>query len=122
MVGASHAGVSFVDHMRKNGFDGSLTLIDRQKGGPMERPPLSKEFLLETTDKLNPIFLLKRSKWYTDKRIALRRDIAATEIDAANKRLMLSDGEQLAFDKLVLATGAVPRSLAPSKIYRTYLC
>ena len=115
VIGASHAGVSFADHMRKNGFDGSLTLIDRQKGGPMERPPLSKEFLLETTDKINPIFLLKRSKWYKENQIALRHGITATKIDIATKSLMLSDGNQLGFDKLVLATGAVPRTLAPAK-------
>ncbi len=115
VIGASHAGVSFADHMRKNGFDGSLTLIDRQKGGPMERPPLSKEFLLETTDKINPIFLLKRRKWYKENQIALRHGITATKIDIATKSLMLSDGNQLGFDKLVLATGAVPRTLAPAK-------
>ena len=56
VVGASHAGISFIDNIRKNGFGGRITLVDRQKGGPMERPPLSKQFLLETGDKLNPIF------------------------------------------------------------------
>ena len=46
VIGASHAGVAFVDKVRKNGFGGRLTVFDRQVGGPMERPPLSKAFLL----------------------------------------------------------------------------
>ena len=111
VIGASHAGISFVDQMRKYGFDGSLTLIDRQKGGPMERPPLSKAFLLETSDKMNPMFLLQRGKWYKEKNIVLKHGMTVTKIDASEQTVMLSNGEQLEFDKLVLATGAVPRSL-----------
>ena len=79
VIGASHAGISFVDQMRKYGFDGSLTLIDRQKGGPMERPPLSKGFLLETDDKVNPMFLLRRGKWYKEKNINLKQFLFPTQ-------------------------------------------
>jgi len=115
VIGASHAGISFADQMRKYGFDGSLTLIDRQKGGPMERPPLSKAFLLETTDQMNPMFLLRRGKWYKEKKINLKHGISVTRIDVSAQTVMLSNGEQLEFDKLVLATGAVPRSLASTE-------
>jgi NADPH-dependent 2,4-dienoyl-CoA reductase/sulfur reductase-like enzyme len=111
VVGASHAGISFVDQMRKHGFTGSLTLIDRQKGGPMERPPLSKAFLLEATDKMNPMFLLRRGKWYKEHKINLKHGMNVTKINASAQTVILSSGEQLEFDKLVLATGAVPRSL-----------
>ncbi len=111
VVGASHAGISFVEQMRKHGFAGSLTLIDRQKGGPMERPPLSKAFLLDATDQVNPMFLLKRGKWYKEQDIKLKHGMNVTDIDASAQNVTLSNGEQLEFDKLVLATGAVPRSL-----------
>ena len=114
VVGASHAGISFVEQMRKHGFTGSLTLIDRQKGGPMERPPLSKAFLLEATDQMNPMFLLKRGKWYKEQKINLKHGMNVTKINASAQTVMLSSGEQLEFDKLVLATGAVPRSLPPT--------
>ena len=46
VIGAGHAGVAFVDAMRRNGFAGELTMIDRLAGLPLERPPLSKAFLL----------------------------------------------------------------------------
>ena len=45
VIGASHAGIAFVDAMRRNGFAGGLCLVDRQPGQPLERPPLSKAFL-----------------------------------------------------------------------------
>jgi len=111
IIGASHAGISFVDQMRKYGFAGSLTLIDRQKGGPMERPPLSKAFLLEATDQMNPMFLLRRGKWYKEQKINLKHGMNVTKINTSAQTVTLSNGEQLEFDKLVLATGAVPRSL-----------
>ena len=115
VIGASHAGISFADQIRKYGFVGSLTLIDRQKGGPMERPPLSKAFLLETTDQMNPMFLLRRGKWYKEQKINLKHGMNVTKINASAQTVMLSNGEQLEFDKLVLATGAVPRSLASTE-------
>ena len=46
VIGASHAGISFADRLRKNGFVGNVSIFDKQVGGPMERPPLSKGFLL----------------------------------------------------------------------------
>ncbi len=111
VVGASHAGISFIDHIRKNGFGGRITLVDRQKGGPMERPPLSKQFLLEIEDKLDPIFLLKRAKWYKENNVTLRLGLEALEINIDTNSLALSNGDHLTFDKMVLATGAKPRSL-----------
>ena len=111
VIGASHAGISFIDNIRKNGFGGRVTLVDRQKGGPMERPPLSKQFLLETEDKLDPIFLLRRAKWYKDNDIILKLGIEALEINIDTNSLALSNGECLTFDKMVLATGARPRLL-----------
>ena len=44
VIGASHAGIAFVDAMRRHGFDGSLTMIDRLAGLPLERPPGFNEF------------------------------------------------------------------------------
>ena len=111
IVGASHAGIGFASQMRKYGFNGSLILVDRQKGGPMERPPLSKTFLLEETDKVNPIFLLKRAKWYKDQEIMLKNGVDVSKLDIAKKIVSLSNGECLNYEKLILATGAVPRLL-----------
>ena len=72
VIGASHAGISFADRIRQNGFQGNITLIDKQRGGPLERPPLSKAFLLDESEKINPKYLLKRGKWYKEQEINLK--------------------------------------------------
>ena len=114
IIGASHAGVSFVDAMRTNGFAGSLMLIDRQTGTPMERPPLSKAYLLEDEDSVNPAFMLRNADWYEANDVKLKSGADVTAIDAVAKTLTLADGSTVGFDKLVLATGAVPRALEPA--------
>ncbi|GIS12031.1 MAG: hypothetical protein CM15mP115_11820 [Alphaproteobacteria bacterium] len=44
VIGASHAGIGFVDAMRRNGFDGELVLLDALVGQPLERPPCPRRF------------------------------------------------------------------------------
>ena len=46
IIGASHAGISMAEQLRKNGFEGRITMLDREAGMPMERPPLSKALSL----------------------------------------------------------------------------
>ena len=45
IIGASHAGISCAEQLRSSGFSGAITLVDRQSGAPLERPPLSKSYL-----------------------------------------------------------------------------
>ena len=70
VIGAGHAGVAFVDAMRRNGFSGELTMIDRLAGLPLERPPLSKAFLL-AEDGDEEGFALRAPGWFADSRITL---------------------------------------------------
>ena len=110
VIGAGHAGVAFVDAMRRNGFAGELTMIDRLAGLPLERPPLSKAFLL-AEDGDEEGFALRAPGWFADNRITLLtgRDIAGLDVDAS--RMTLDDGSVLSYDRLVLATGATPHRL-----------
>ena len=89
VVGASHAGINFADKMRKSGFEGNITILDRQSGGQMERPPLSKAFLVDDEEKVNQVFLLKRKKWYNDQDVTLRTKTNVEKIDLESKSLML---------------------------------
>ena len=45
IIGASHAGITCAEQLRTLGFSGAITLVDRQSGAPLERPPLSKSYL-----------------------------------------------------------------------------
>ena len=111
VIGASHAGVSFVDKVRKNGFVGRLTVFDRQVGGPMERPPLSKGFLLGGGETVESKSLLRQKKWYKTNRIKLKTQSNVEAIDTKEKTVTVSSGDVIKYDNLVIASGAVPREL-----------
>ncbi|MGB1177418.1 MAG: hypothetical protein ACPG48_08140, partial [Candidatus Puniceispirillaceae bacterium] len=70
VVGASHAGIAFADALRRRGFAGGLTIIDRLDGSPLERPPLSKGFLL-AGDGEDEGFALRAPNWFAEWRITL---------------------------------------------------
>ena len=110
VIGAGHAGVAFADTMRRNGFAGELTMIDRLEGLPLERPPLSKAFLLAGDDD-EESFALRASGWFVDRQITLLTGRNVAGLDAAKRQVTLDDGRTLSYDRLVLATGAPPRQL-----------
>ena len=111
VIGASHAGIAFVDAMRRHGFTGGLTLVDRLAGVPLERPPLSKAFLAADVGD-DDRFVLRKPDWFTAQNIDLIGGCDVTSIDAEARLVRTGDGQEFAYDRLVLATGATPRRLA----------
>jgi NADPH-dependent 2,4-dienoyl-CoA reductase/sulfur reductase-like enzyme len=109
VVGGSLAGVHAAEALRERGFDGELTLVSADPGLPYDRPPLSKELLLE--GKSAEQLLLRPASWYEEQGIGLRLGTAARGLDAAGGRLALSDGSEIHYDGMVLATGSVARRL-----------
>ena len=110
IIGASHAGISCAEQLRTLGFSGAITLVDRQSGAPLERPPLSKSYLgsmPEDDDK----FLLRRPEWYDKFQVTMIDGMNVDHIDPEPHLIGLADGQSLNYDKLILATGAVPRTL-----------
>jgi NADPH-dependent 2,4-dienoyl-CoA reductase/sulfur reductase-like enzyme len=110
IIGASHAGIACAEQLRANGFSGKVQIIDRLAGIPLERPPLSKGFL-QADGSDDKRFLLRRNEWFTAHDIILIDGKEVTAIDPKTKQLQLNDGDCCRYDKLVLATGAVPRQL-----------
>ncbi|WP_330456515.1 NAD(P)/FAD-dependent oxidoreductase [Streptomyces sp. NBC_00820] len=104
IVGASLAGLRAAETLRAEGFAGSLTMIGDEPYEPYDRPPLSKAVLLG-----------KASPDHTD--LPQRRDIdakwrlgvAATGLDITAKRVRLSDGDEVEYDRLLIATGVRAR-------------
>lgn len=103
IVGSGQAGVEVAAALRQHGFDGDTVIVGEEPVLPYQRPPLSKEFLKHPADMGLP---LKGDAFYPGKNIDLRLGIRAVRIDRADKQLALADGEPLAYDHLVLATGA----------------
>ena len=109
IVGAGHGGFNAAAALRQEGFDGHITLVDRQTGLPYQRPPLSKGLLKtrESTDAL----AFRPESFYAENRIDLRDGVSVTEIDRQGRSVGLSDGGILAYDHLILAMGAKTRAL-----------
>jgi NADPH-dependent 2,4-dienoyl-CoA reductase/sulfur reductase-like enzyme/ferredoxin len=104
IVGASLAGVRAAATLRREGFTGSLTLIGDEPYEPYDRPPLSKQVLdgwvpAQRTDLPRPGDL--DAQW--------RLGVPATGLDLARKRVLLADGEEIGFDRLLIATGVRAR-------------
>ena len=50
IIGGSHAGISLAENLRRGGYKDKITIIEKQKQIPTEKPPLSKKFLESTFD------------------------------------------------------------------------
>jgi len=108
VVGASLAGLRAVEALRARGFDGRIDWIGAESHEPYDRPPLSKQVL--------------RGEWDAERIVLARSGLAslaaaqhfgrrALRLDVAARRIEVDDGSPVAFDGLVIATGATPRRL-----------
>jgi len=109
VIGGSHAALALAAELRKRSADAEITIVTADPELPYQRPPLSKAYMSGkvTFEQI----LLRPDDWYDANRIDLRRGACVASIDRAGKTAMLADGEVLAYDHLVLATGARPRRL-----------
>ncbi|MBA0052607.1 NAD(P)/FAD-dependent oxidoreductase [Streptomyces sp. AJS327] len=115
VVGASLAGLRTVEALRRQGFDGGLTLIGEEAHPPYERPPLSKDVLTGAAE-ADTARLTTREALETDLGVDLRLGRAAVGLDLPSGLLRLDGpgastggGNQVGFDALVVATGARAR-------------
>jgi 3-phenylpropionate/trans-cinnamate dioxygenase ferredoxin reductase subunit len=103
VVGANAAGGTAAAELRERGFDGRIVLIGDESLEPYERPPLSKEYLRGEFG-LDDTFLRPKG-WFEENDVELRLGARAERIDASNGTVTLAAGEELVFDKLLVATG-----------------
>ena len=107
VVGASLAGLRAVEATRKAGHTGTVTLIGDEHHPPYDRPPLSKAHLLDDVP-ADVTFRSKEQLAELDTTLHLGAPATALEEGA----VVLGDGERVAFDALVIATGATARRLS----------
>ena len=112
IIGGSHAALALAADLRKLSAEAEITIVYADQGLPYQRPPLSKAFMSQKVT-LEQI-LLRPEDWYEANRIALKAGRTVDAIDRQAKTVTLSDGTMLAYDTLVLATGAKPRRLPPA--------
>ena len=109
IIGAGQAGCQAVQSLRSEGFTGPITLIGDEAYPPYQRPPLSKAYLLGQFERAR--LFLKADAYYPEAGCDLLLNTSAAAIHRAERAVELTDGRKLAYDKLLLATGARVRRL-----------
>ena len=109
IIGAGQAGLQTAEALRAGGFAGAIQMYGNESYGPYHRPPLSKAWLagemqVEQLQMRAPELLVKKN-------IELHLDRNVVKIDRSGKHIQLDDGKKVEYSRLVIATGATPRSL-----------
>lgn len=116
IVGGGAAGFAAAEMLRRRGFAGALTLLDADAEPPTDRPNLSKDYLAGAAQE--DWIPLRDAAFYSEQDVDLRLGVNASSIDAGRREVLCDSGESLAYDRLLLATGASPRRLSATGFER----
>jgi NADPH-dependent 2,4-dienoyl-CoA reductase/sulfur reductase-like enzyme len=109
IVGGGLASARVVSAYREAGGEGAVALLSADTAPPYHRPPLSKRVLRGEAEPESA--LVEPPEWYREHDVDLRLETRAEGLDLDARELRLGGGERLGFERLVIATGASPRSL-----------
>ena len=104
IVGGGAAGFAAAEMLRRERFQGSVTILSDDDAPPVDRPNLSKDYLAGNAPE--DWVPLRPPSFYADLGIDLQLHASVTGIDLKARTVALADGRALAFDRLLLATGA----------------
>ncbi|MEQ1887848.1 MAG: FAD-dependent oxidoreductase [Alphaproteobacteria bacterium] len=112
IVGAGHAAGQVAQSLRSSacGFTGRLVMIGEEAHLPYQRPPLSKKFLAGELD-IDRVYF-KPPSFYEKFNIETMLNSRADSIDRVAKRVSLSDGRSITYDKLIFTTGSRVRTIS----------
>jgi 3-phenylpropionate/trans-cinnamate dioxygenase ferredoxin reductase subunit len=109
IVGAGLAGAKAAETLRDEGYDERIVVIGDERELPYERPPLTKNYLRGEVPRARTYVRLP--PFYSNHEIELWTGTAVTSVDTNRSRVILANGSELRYDRLLLATGAEPRRL-----------
>jgi len=110
IVGAGAAGNAAAEMLRREGYDGPITLVGADEFLPYDRPNLSKDYLAGTAPE--EWIPLRSADFYREQKIDTIPNTSAVAVDPKTKQVTLSDGRSLGYGALLLATGAQPVRLS----------
>jgi NADPH-dependent 2,4-dienoyl-CoA reductase/sulfur reductase-like enzyme/nitrite reductase/ring-hydroxylating ferredoxin subunit len=106
IVGGGAAGFAAAEMLRRQDFRGSIVMLSNEAAAPVDRPNLSKDYLAGSAPE--DWLPLRPNSFYADAAIDLRLNTDVVSIDTKAKAVILAGGEAIAWDRLLLATGAEP--------------
>jgi 3-phenylpropionate/trans-cinnamate dioxygenase ferredoxin reductase component len=110
IAGGGLAGQRCAEALRRAGYEEPIRMICGEAHRPYDRPPLSKRVLFDADAEEKLCF--RGAEWYEQQAVELRLGVRACELEAGKRLLHLSDGSELSYEQLLIATGGRPRRLA----------
>ncbi|PPK49399.1 NAD(P)/FAD-dependent oxidoreductase [Clostridium algidicarnis] len=108
IIGSGISAISAAKAIRDKDKSGSISIYGEESMMPYLRIKLSKDLFKDLN---NDKILLKKQQWYEENNISFFKDTRILKIDVENKILMSSKGENISYDKLLIATGSRNRRL-----------
>lgn len=109
LAGGGLAAQRCAETLRREGYSGAIQMVCAEAHAPYDRPPLSKELLAGTRDE--PSLALRPGDWYTTHGVELLLGVGAAGLRPDEHLLVLADGDELRYDRLLIATGSRARRL-----------
>ena len=106
IIGGGAAGFAAAEMLRRRGFGGSIVMLSQDAALPVDRPNLSKDYLAGSAPE--DWLPLRPDTFYAENGIELRLATEVVAIDTQMRQVAVAGGENLAYDRLLLATGAEP--------------
>jgi NADPH-dependent 2,4-dienoyl-CoA reductase/sulfur reductase-like enzyme/nitrite reductase/ring-hydroxylating ferredoxin subunit len=106
IIGGGAAGLAAADMLRRETYDGPITMISADDSPPVDRPNLSKDYLAGNAQE--DWIPLRAPEFYAENRIELMLGTRVSSIDARAREVVLGNGSRRAFGALLIATGADP--------------
>ena len=106
IIGGGAAGLGAADMLRREGYDGPLTMISADDWPPYDRPNLSKDFLAGNAP--DEWMRLRLPGFYREQNIDLVLNSRVSALDIPQRRVQLENGQTYGFEALLIATGAEP--------------
>jgi NADPH-dependent 2,4-dienoyl-CoA reductase/sulfur reductase-like enzyme/nitrite reductase/ring-hydroxylating ferredoxin subunit len=119
IVGGGAAGFAAAEMLRRERFAGSIAMLSADDAPPVDRPNLSKDYLAGTAPE--EWIPLRPPEFYADNGIDLRLRTTVRGINAAQREVVLADGNRIRYDCLLLATGAEPVRLSIPGMDRSHV-
>ena len=110
IVGGGAAGFAAAERLRREEYQGRITMLSNDDAPPVDRPNLSKDYLAGNAPE--DWVPLRPDSFYRDSGIELELGANVTGIDVRSREVVLGDGRRLPYDRLLLATGAEPVRLS----------
>ena len=108
ILGTGAAGLVAAETLRQDGFSGRIVMVTRESEMPYDRTELSKRYLAKA-DQEQPF--LRREEFFRDHSIEVMLDHEVTDVSFTGKQVFFRQGQPLSYDRLLVATGGVPKTL-----------